>query len=106
MQAVELILRAGGVPVLAHPVLYHFSDARLDKLVADLKAVGLVGIEAVYSTYNSAEERQMRHLADKYDLLISGGSDFHGVVKPNIQMGIGRGNMNIPMSLLDTIKTL
>lgn len=104
MQAVELILRAGGVPVLAHPVLYHFSDARLDKLVADLKAVGLVGIEAVYSTYNSAEERQMRHLADKYDLLISGGSDFHGTTKPNLDLGTGYGKLCIPYDILDNIK--
>ena len=45
-QAVELILGAGGVPVLAHPILYHMSDDRLDTLVAELKKIGLVGIEA------------------------------------------------------------
>ena len=49
-QAVELILGAGGVPVLAHPILYHMSDERLDNLVAELKSIGLVGIEAIYST--------------------------------------------------------
>ena len=49
-QAVELILGAGGVPVLAHPILYHMSDDRLDTLVAELKKIGLVGIEAIYST--------------------------------------------------------
>ncbi len=49
--AVELILNAGGIPVLAHPILYHLSDERLDTLVARLKAVGLIGIEAIYSTY-------------------------------------------------------
>ena len=47
-QAVELILGAGGVPVLAHPILYHMSDDRLDTLVAELKKIGLVGIEAIY----------------------------------------------------------
>lgn len=104
MQAVELILRAGGVPVLAHPVLYHLSDARLDKLVSDLKNAGLVGIEAVYSTYNTAEERQMRHLAAKYDLLISGGSDFHGTTKPNLDLGTGYGKLFIPYEILENIK--
>ena len=64
-QAVELILGAGGVPVLAHPILYHMSDDRLDTLVAELKNIGLVGIEAIYSTYNTAEERQIRGLAAK-----------------------------------------
>lgn len=104
MQAVELILRAGGVPILAHPVLYHLSDERLDKLVAQLKGVGLVGIEAIYSTYTSSEERQMRALADKYDLLISGGSDFHGTTKPNLDLGCGYGKLCIPYDILENIK--
>lgn len=63
MQAVHLILQSGGVPILAHPILYHMSDERLDKLVATLKQEGLAGIEAIYSTYNAAEERQIRKLA-------------------------------------------
>ena len=66
MQAVHLILQSGGVPILAHPILYHMSDERLDKLVATLKQEGLAGIEAIYSTYNAAEERQIRKLAAKY----------------------------------------
>lgn len=104
VQAVELILSAGGVPVLAHPVLYHLSDARLDTLVSRLKEAGLAGIEAVYSTYNTAEERQMRKLADKYDLLISGGSDFHGATKPGLDLGCGYGRLCIPYEILENIK--
>ncbi len=104
MQAVELILRAGGVPILAHPVLYHLSDERLDKLVAQLKGVGLAGIEAIYSTYTSSEGRQMRALADKYDLLISGGSDFHGTTKPSLDLGCGYGKLCIPYDILENIK--
>ncbi len=104
MQAVELILRAGGVPILAHPVLYHLSDARLDKLVAQLKETGLAGIEAIYSTYSPSEERQIRKLADKYDLLISGGSDFHGTTKPNLDLGCGYGKLCIPYEILENIK--
>ena len=95
-QAVELILGAGGVPVLAHPILYHMSDERLDNLVAELKSIGLVGIEAIYSTYNTAEERQIRGLASKYDLKISGGSDFHGANKPKIDLGTGWGKLYVP----------
>ena len=103
-QAVKLILEAGGVPILAHPVLYHMSDARLDKLVASLKDAGLVGLEAVYSTYNASEERQMRALAAKYDLLISGGSDFHGAAKPKLDLAIGYGKLVIPEEILTNIK--
>ena len=103
-QAVELILRAGGVPVLAHPILYHMSDDRLDTLVAELKKIGLVGIEAIYSTYTTAEERQIRGLASKYDLQISGGSDFHGANKPKIDLGTGWGKLYVPDEVLENLR--
>lgn len=103
-QAVELILESGGIPILAHPILYHMSDARLDKLVAYLKSAGLVGIEAIYSTYNAAEERQIRKLAGKYELCISGGSDFHGATKPGLEMGNGYGRLFIPYEVLEKLR--
>lgn len=99
-QAVQLILDADGIPVLAHPILYHMSDARLEELVVQLKEAGLLGIEAVYSSYNAAEERQIRKLADKYCLLITGGSDFHGTNKPGLDLGSGYGKLVIPEELL------
>lgn len=101
---VELILKAGGIPVLAHPILYHMSDTRLEELVSRLKNAGLVGIEALYSTYNQAEERQIRKLADKYDLCISGGSDYHGIAKPGLELGTGYGKLFIPEDLLQHLK--
>ena len=103
-QAVELILKANGVPILAHPPLYHMSDSRLDKLVSSLTEAGLMGIEAVYSTYSSSEERDMRRLADKYHLLISGGSDFHGANKPKLDLGSGYGKLYVDYSVLENIK--
>ena len=102
--AVQLILKAKGVPVLAHPPLYHMSDNRLEQLVSTLKDAGLMGIEAIYSTYSSNEERDMRRLADKYDLLISGGSDFHGENKPNLDLGTGYGKLYVDYSVLEKIK--
>ena len=77
-----MILQAGGVPILAHPPLYHMGQERLDALTASLKEDGLMGIEAFYSTYSNQDVRDMLHLAKKYDLLLSGGSDFHGANKP------------------------
>lgn len=103
-QAVELILQADGIPILAHPTLYHMSERRLEKLVAALKEAGLMGMEAVYSTYTAAEERQMRSLAAKYNLLISGGSDFHGANKPKLDLATGYGNLFIPASILTDLK--
>ena len=103
-QAVELILGAGGVPVLAHPILYHMNDDRLEALVAELKSIGLIGIEAIYSTYNTAEERQIRGLASKYGLKISGGSDFHGANKPKIDLGTGWGKLYVPDEVLEKLR--
>lgn len=104
VQAVKLILQAGGVPILAHPALYHMEDKQLDTLVWTLKQNGLMGIEAVYSTYTEAEERRIRSLAAKYDLLISGGSDFHGTNKPGLDLAVGYGKLFIPYSLLEDIQ--
>lgn len=103
---ISLILQAGGTPILAHPVLYHLSDARLDELVARLKSAGLVGIEAIYATYTLAEERQIRKLAAKYDLCISGGSDYHGEAKSGLEMGTGYGRLFVPEDLLYKLKPL
>lgn len=103
-QAVQLIQQAGGAPVLAHPILYHMSEEHLDELVRELKEFGLMGIEAVYSTYSPADERQIRGLAKKYDLLVSGGSDFHGANKPGLDLGTGLGKLFIPMELLWAFK--
>lgn len=103
-EAVKMIRSVGGVPVLAHPILYGFSDGKLENLVSSLKDAGLAGIETVYSTYQSADERRIRELAKKYDLLMSGGSDFHGSNKPLISLGTGMGKLFIPEEFLDGIK--
>lgn len=105
-QAVELILQAGGIPILAHPVLYHMSDERLETLVSQLKDAGLMGIEAIYSTYNASEERQIRRLADAFHLTVSGGSDFHGDNKPGLDLAVGYGKLFVPCSVLEALKEL
>ena len=74
-------------------------------MVKSLKEVGLTGIEAVYSTYTSGEEMEIRKLASKYDLLISGGSDFHGTIKPKLEMATGYGKLFIPEDILNDLKT-
>jgi len=105
-QAVDLILQAGGIPILAHPILYHMSDERLETLVSRLKNAGLMGIEAIYSTYNTAEERQIRRLAETYQLAVSGGSDFHGENKPGLDLAVGYGKLFVPCSVLESLKEL
>ncbi len=103
-QAVELIVKAGGVPILAHPPLYHMGNDRLDALVSFLKADGLMGIEVFYSTYSNQDVRDMQRLADKYELFVSGGSDFHGANKPGLDLGCGYGRLFVPEEALWKIK--
>lgn len=103
-QAVKLILEVGGIPILAHPPLYHMGNERLEHLVASLKEKGLMGIEVLYSTYTNQDERDMLYLAEKYDLLKSGGSDFHGANKPNLDLGVGFGKLFVPEEYLTAMK--
>ena len=102
-EAVASIIKAGGKPVLAHPMLYRLGMDELEKLVAYLKELGIQGIETIYSTNTPQEEKRTRELAAKYDLFLTGGSDFHGSNKPSISIGIGKGNLRIPGTLLEAL---
>lgn len=104
LDAVSLIASTGGIPVLAHPILYHFSDEKLKGLIRSLKEAGLMGIEAIYSTYSADEEAYIRNLARDMDLCLSGGSDFHGNNKPGLDLGCGYGHLEIPHTLLDLLR--
>jgi hypothetical protein len=89
-EGITAILNAGGVPVLAHPVLLKLEDASLDALVAELKGCGLAGIECFYSTHTEGQTEKYLALAEKHDLLVTCGSDFHGAqAKPGIELGDG-----------------
>jgi predicted metal-dependent phosphoesterase TrpH len=104
--AVAAIHRAGGVAVLAHPYqLRTTSLAALEKIVRELKEYGLDGLEVIYSRHSDQQTTDYRQLAQQYDLLITGGSDFHGVTKPDIEVGRGLGNLAVPAALLDAVKT-
>lgn len=98
--AIRLIRMAGGIPVLAHPLLYHLDADGVQELVKKLKGEGLMGIETIYSKNTGMDEAFLRKLAVKFDLLITGGSDFHGANKPDIEIGVGRGNLRIPEEIL------
>lgn len=105
-KAVKLIIEFGGVPVLAHPLLYKLGTEMLDAFVVFLKEDGLKGIEAIYSNYNWREQRRLKLLAKKHELIFTGGSDYHGTNKKNIKLGVGRGNLFVPVHCLLDIKSL
>lgn len=99
---IDLIKSVGGTPILAHPYSYKFDKAQINKILDEtLIPLGVVGIECYYSTYDLGQTQELRSTALAKGLLVSGGSDFHGVVKPDISIGIGRGNLHIPSTLLD-----
>ena len=77
-ESIMTILAAGGIPVLAHPIQTHLSQEDLEKLLIELKAIGLQGLECYYSTHSLEDTKFYLSLARKYDLLVTGGSDFHG----------------------------
>ena len=103
--AIDCIRDNGGIAILAHPLTYKFSHSELIECIETLKSYGLQGIETYYSTFSEADHRDMKRLADQYGLLHSGGSDFHGNVKPHIQIGKGMGKLVIPYDLLERMRT-
>jgi len=102
--AIVFILESGGIPVLAHPLLYGMSREELKQAVLLFKEAGLVGVEAIYSLNSEADERDMKRLAKECGLLISGGSDFHGANKPDINIGTGRGSLYVPYECLELLR--
>ena len=102
-QAIASIKKAGGVPVLAHPLLYNLPHDELYALVDRLKKAGLKGIEVYYSNNRGQDEVNVKALANHFGLVATGGSDFHGSVKPQIELGIGKGNLKIPYSVLENV---
>jgi predicted metal-dependent phosphoesterase TrpH len=102
-RGLELIRQAGGLPVLAHPVqLRTENDAQLERVVKDLADLGLGGIEVIHSDHDDAMIEKYSRLADRYGLLKTGGSDFHGTNKKDIQLGVARGR-RIPRAFLDNL---
>jgi predicted metal-dependent phosphoesterase TrpH len=91
-QALERIHQAGGLPVLAHPTQLRTSnDAQLDRVLKDLVDLGLSGIETIHSDFTAADVQRMTRLAERYGLLQTGGSDFHGYNKQDIRLGFANG---------------
>jgi len=104
-ECLQLILNSGGIPVLAHPKTLKLSDEELFSLIQKLIKDGLKGIEVYHSTHSKAEEDKYLEIAKRLNLLVSGGSDYHGyTVKPDIQIGVGKGNLKIKkLSILNKI---
>ncbi len=101
--AIDMILTASGHPVLAHPLLYKMGKDRLNSLFDYLKGLGLEGIEGLYSLNTPSDDVMLAKMAESHGLYITGGSDFHGSNKPDIDLGIGKGRLRVPAAVLKEI---
>jgi hypothetical protein len=100
---VGLARSSGGVAVLAHPLTLGLDPSALEQLVGELAEAGLVGIEAVYGRYTTDQRRGLRQMARRRGLVATGGSDYHGSFKPDLEVGTGMGDLDVPDSALDEL---
>lgn len=103
-EMIRYIRAIGAVPVLAHPFLSLKEEDALRRFLGPAKEAGLVGMEVLYPKFDDRQTRVAGELTKEFGLLPSGGSDFHGEVKPDICLGSGRGTLKVPLSFLDGLK--
>lgn len=99
LKATELVLRTNGLPVLAHPLTVGDPEV----MIIELKAAGLIGVEAYYDGYSSDEKRWLENLATRYNLITTGGSDYHGLDDSNETM---IGGVEVPLEAVEQLMAL
>lgn len=102
-EVIRFIKSIGAAAVLAHPLLSLRED-QLRQFLTQQQGCGLDAMETIYSTYDEATTQKAHAIADAFGLKYSGGSDFHGANKPDIHLGCGRGNLQIPESFLQNLQ--
>lgn len=105
-EAIGLIRQIGGIPVLAHPAYTSRLKEPFEQVCETLKGLGLLGIEAIYSSHSRQQTDRYRSISNNQGLLVTGGSDFHGEAKPNLLVGTGYGNLIVPPDLLEPMRAL
>jgi len=103
-EALRLARASGGVPVLAHPLSLELQGATLRSRIEELASLGLGGMECVYGRYSPEDRARLREIALGAGLVVTGGSDYHGTYKPDLSVGVGRGDLDVADDLLDELK--
>ena len=103
LKTVRFIRDRGGVAVLAHPFLNLDADG-LEAFLPQAMEAGLTAMETRYSLFNEAKTHEAQALAKRFGLLPSGGSDFHGVAKPAIALGVGKGGLQVPYAYYEALR--
>lgn len=102
--ALRLSAASGGVPVLAHPRSLELEPAALCSTVEEMRELGLAGMECEYGRYSVEDRAGLARLASSLGLVATGGSDHHGTYKPDLAVGVGRGDLFVPDTALDDLK--
>ncbi len=102
-EAIEIIHQAGGLTSLAHPYYLGFPEEEVRLFVKNLRDYGLDAIEAYYTDHDPSYTRFCLELAQEFDLLVTGGSDFHGDNKPEISLGTGKGDLFVPRKVYEDL---
>jgi predicted metal-dependent phosphoesterase TrpH len=106
-EAVERIRAGRGFPSLPHPGRVSRDPKELEEFLREMRLLGLRGIEVYHSDHSAADTELYKDLATRLVFAVTGGSDFHGSIKPHIELGTGRGgNLNIPCSVLDSLRSV
>lgn len=104
-ESIRVIHEAGGLAFWAHPVYRTSGGERsfVRRYLRQLVPLGLDGIEAFYSLFSVAQHTMILEMAKEFNILVSGGSDYHGMNQPSIQLGTGSGSLEVPDSVLETL---
>jgi predicted metal-dependent phosphoesterase TrpH len=102
-EMIKYIKKIGAVSILAHPFL-QFDEDGLRVFLAEANKRGLCGMETVYTEFSEEQIALAKQIAREFDLIESGGSDFHGSTKPDVAFGVGFGDLRVPASFAEKIK--
>lgn len=103
-QCTSLIHQAGGLAVLAHPMLYGYDHKDLTDVLRGLASEGIDGVECLYATHKKEDITYLLNMCLQLKLFPTGGSDFHGKNKPLLDLGTGYGNLAIPFNILEAMR--
>lgn len=95
---------AGGVAVLAHPFTLGMTPEAMEAFLSEMVEAGLDGVEVYYPEHSEDQVKTFRALAEQFHLVSIGGTDFHGELTPNLQLGIGFGSLEVPESCLEDLR--
>jgi len=102
-ECLDVIRTAGGVPVIAHPGQMRLTRNKLRRLVKKLKEQGLGGLEVWHPSHPPHQVKAFEQICKDFDLIATGGTDFHGDLTPDLSLGVGFGSLHVPDDVLGTL---